>query len=115
MIGLALVPLIESYALKDNARRDQQAHTVWIHNKMWKGTYGMVAVMVNGQERTNGGSYATHGFHVDVFSDITTFNLSFSVEASSEKDKDRGPFTNDKDHEWKFTGSIDNWDIEEMA
>ncbi|CAH1768711.1 2924_t:CDS:1, partial [Entrophospora sp. SA101] len=82
---------------------------------MWAGTYGMLAVMVNGQERNSGGSYAHHGFSVEVYDDITSFNLSFSVEASTEKDKDRGPFTNDRDHEWKFTGSEDLWDIEEMA
>ncbi|CAJ0833411.1 7668_t:CDS:2 [Entrophospora sp. SA101] len=50
-----------------------------------------------------------------VFDDVTSFNLSFSVEASSEQDKNRGPFTNDRDYEWKFTGSIDNWDIEELS
>ncbi|CAG8502169.1 4103_t:CDS:2 [Diversispora eburnea] len=101
-IGLTLVPLIES-------------HTVWVHNKMWPGTYGMLAVMVNGQERNSGASYARHGFSVEVFDDVKTFNLSFSVEASSEKDKNRGPFSNDKDHEWKFTGSIDAWNIEELS
>ncbi|CAJ0637224.1 16303_t:CDS:2 [Entrophospora sp. SA101] len=102
-IGLTLVPLIES------------THTVWVHNKMWRGTYGKLAVMVNEFERNSGASYAHHGFSVEVFDDVTSFNLSFSVEASSEQDKNRGPFTNDRDYEWKFTGSIDNWDIEELS
>nr|CAG8487881.1 1555_t:CDS:2 [Entrophospora candida] len=101
-IGLTLVPLIES-------------HTIWVHNKMWPGTYGMLSIMQNGYEMSNGGSYAHHGFSVEVFDDIKSFNLSFYVQLSGEKDKNRGPFTNDRDYEWKFTGSEDNWDIEELS
>nr|CAG8533854.1 12995_t:CDS:2 [Entrophospora candida] len=73
---------------------------------MWPGTYGKLAVMINENERNSGASYARHGFSVEVFDDVTSFNLSFSVEASSEQDKNRGPFTNDRDYEWKFTGHM---------
>ncbi|CAJ0925120.1 11875_t:CDS:2 [Entrophospora sp. SA101] len=89
-IGLTLVPLIES-------------------------TYGMLSIMQNGYEIRNGGSYAHNGFSVEVYDDVKSFNLSFYVQLSGEKDKYRGPFTNDWDYEWKFTGSEDSWDIEELS
>ncbi|CAJ0833405.1 7666_t:CDS:2 [Entrophospora sp. SA101] len=101
-IGLTLVPLIES-------------HTVWIHNKMWPGTFGKVTVMVDGSERSSGSSTAHHGFSVQVYDDIKIFNLSFAVELSGKKDKTRGPFRNHRDYEWKMTGSVDGWDIEELS
>ncbi|CAJ0754152.1 19435_t:CDS:2, partial [Entrophospora sp. SA101] len=43
-----------------------------------------------------------------VYDDITNFNFSFFVEASTESNKSFGPFTNDQDYEWKFTGSEDS-------
>ncbi|RHZ61889.1 hypothetical protein Glove_345g4 [Diversispora epigaea] len=96
MFGLALVPPIESYVFR-------------VHNKMWAGTHGMLDVSVDG----SGGSYAPNDFHVDVSDQTKTFNLEFSVEASTESVKKRGPFTNDWDYCWKFSGSIDEWDIDQ--
>ncbi|CAJ0764337.1 15749_t:CDS:1, partial [Entrophospora sp. SA101] len=90
-------------------------HTVWIHNKMWPGTFGKVTVMVDGSERSSGSSTAHHGFSVQVYDDIKIFNLSFAVELSGKKDKTRGPFRNHRDYEWKMTGSVDGWDIEELS
>ncbi|CAG8651752.1 16809_t:CDS:2 [Rhizophagus irregularis] len=78
-------------------------------------TRGEVYVMVNGQQAGFGGSWSRKGFNVYV-SDITSeFNLTFSVEDSSEQDKYRGPFKNNKDYEWKFSGSLDIWHIEQLA
>ncbi|CAJ0746204.1 2244_t:CDS:2 [Entrophospora sp. SA101] len=60
---------------------------------MWPGTFGKVTVMVDGSERSSGSSTAHHG----------------------KKDKTRGPFRNHRDYEWKMTGSVDGWDIEELS
>ncbi|CAH1767221.1 6259_t:CDS:1, partial [Entrophospora sp. SA101] len=60
------------------------------------------------QKGIYGGSYAHNGFSVQVYDDITNFNFSFFVEASTESNKSFGPFTNDQDYEWKFTGSEDS-------
>jgi hypothetical protein len=81
---------------------------------MWPGTYGMVDIVINGWSVNNGGSYARHGFHVDISDDTKAYNLTFSVEASTEDDKKRGPFTNDKDYCWKMSGSIDNWKLRDV-
>nr|CAG8564808.1 3347_t:CDS:2 [Entrophospora candida] len=82
---------------------------------MWPGTFGKATVMVNGTNMGDGSSTAHRGFNIQMFDDITIYNLSFAVELSGKKDKTRGPFTNDRDYEWKFTGSVDTWDIEQLS
>ncbi|PKC62680.1 hypothetical protein RhiirA1_464825 [Rhizophagus irregularis] len=69
-------------------------------------TRGEVYVMVNGQQAGFGGSWSRKGFNVDVSDIISEFNLTFSVEDSSEQDKYRGPFKNNKDYEWKFSALV---------
>ncbi|CAB4439931.1 unnamed protein product [Rhizophagus irregularis] len=101
-IGLVMTPI-------------EAGNTIWVHNKMAPATRGEVYVMVNGQQAGFGGSWSRKGFNVDVSDIISEFNLTFSVEDSSEQDKYRGPFKNNKDYEWKFSGSLDIWHIEQLA
>ncbi|CAG8606875.1 1031_t:CDS:2 [Rhizophagus irregularis] len=60
-----------------------EGHTVWDHNKMWIGTYGEAYITINGSEVQGKGT--------------------------TQDDNHRGPFTNHRDYEWKFTGSVDKW------
>ncbi|GET50510.1 hypothetical protein GLOIN_2v1764406 [Rhizophagus irregularis DAOM 181602=DAOM 197198] len=53
------------------------------------------------------GVWSHKGFHIDVFDNITVCILAFSVNVSTQGDKLRGP-------SWKFSGSIDNWKIEQL-
>jgi hypothetical protein len=83
---------------------------------MWPGTYGMTTLYVNGWEYDSSGSYARHSYHLYINDDSTKiYNLSFSIEASTQDAKHRGPFTNDRDYEWKLSGSIDNWSLEQLS
>ncbi|CAJ0629688.1 4413_t:CDS:2 [Entrophospora sp. SA101] len=38
-----------------------------------------------------------------------------AIMASTESNKSFGPFTNDQDYEWKFTGSEDSCDVHEIS
>ena len=87
---------------------------IWVSNKMWPGTHGIIVVTVDGTTINEGDSHAHKGFHIDLTSATKSYNLTFSVEASTEDDKHRGPFTNDQDYNWKFSGSIDDWKIEQV-
>jgi len=73
---------------------------------MWPGTHGMMDLIVNGWKINSSGSYARHDFHLDIGDSTKEYNLTFSVEVSIQGNKYRGPFTNDKDYEWKMSGSI---------
>lgn len=90
-------------------------HTVWFHNKMLPGTFGEAYITIDGAEVIGKGSWAHKGFHIDVDDAITDYNITFSVEATTKGDKLRGPFKNDRDYEWKFTGSIDIWNIHQLS
>ncbi|EXX77969.1 hypothetical protein RirG_019050 [Rhizophagus irregularis DAOM 197198w] len=48
-------------------------------------------------------------FSYDVYDTIKDYYLTFSVEGTTQDDNHRGPFTNHRDYEWKFTGSVDKW------
>ncbi|CAJ0839757.1 289_t:CDS:2 [Entrophospora sp. SA101] len=110
MLKIEMVTEIPMLILANITENDKHVLNLEIY-----GTYGMLSIMQNGYEIRNGGSYAHNGFSVEVYDDVKSFNLSFYVQLSGEKDKYRGPFTNDWDYEWKFTGSEDSWDIEELS
>uniref|UniRef100_A0A1D1Y1Y9 tRNA (Mo5U34)-methyltransferase n=1 Tax=Anthurium amnicola TaxID=1678845 RepID=A0A1D1Y1Y9_9ARAE len=108
MIGLALVPSIASI----------ESHTIWFHNKMWPGTVAGVDVYSarTGENLDIGaGSTAHDGFNIVMSIDYTDdYYLVFSVAGSFQQEKTRGNFKPDRDYEWKFTGSVDDWDIEQL-
>ncbi|CAB5359069.1 hypothetical protein RhiirA5_423514 [Rhizophagus irregularis] len=94
-----------------------EGHTVWDHNKMWIGTYDEAYITINGSEVQGKGSLAHQSpwFSYDVYDTIKDYYLTFSVEGATQDDNHRGPFTNHRDYEWKFTGSVDKWDIHRLS
>ena len=88
---------------------------IWASNKMWPGTIGNIFVTADGKTIASGGSHAHDGITIDLTSEYKSYYLTFSVEASTEDDKHRGPFTNDQNYCFKFHGSVDKWDIDQVS
>ncbi|CAG8834490.1 1655_t:CDS:1, partial [Racocetra persica] len=90
-------------------------YTVLVYNELLPGTIAGISVLKNKSVVGQGFSTACEGFKVHIQNSVKSYDLSSSVQFSHEKDKFRGPFTNDRDHKWKFTGSKNKWDIEQLA
>ncbi|CAI2169670.1 18179_t:CDS:1 [Funneliformis geosporum] len=94
-------------------------HIVWIQNKAWYGTHTFAAATFKcegGQFDPDfkidlGDEVAHKGYHIEIPDSIDSYCLVFGVILSTEKDKWRGPFTNNGDQCWHFKGSEDDWDV----
>ncbi|CAB4379763.1 unnamed protein product [Rhizophagus irregularis] len=99
-------------------------HTVWIHNKLDKGTQAIAAVTHTNEKETwhwspdnndaifESYSFAHEGFYLTVPSKVSTYWLVFGVGGSAfEEDKWRGPFENTQDLCFHYHGNLVKWEL----
>ncbi|CAI2168829.1 5806_t:CDS:2 [Funneliformis geosporum] len=95
-------------------------HTVWIQNKARIGCYTHSAATKDNEAGhfdwndggfANEGEWAHNGYSLNIPDEISTYWLAFQIGGSLEDDKWRGPFNNDGDKCWHFTGTLESWDI----
>ena len=82
---------------------------------MWPGTGAVLALTVDDNVITTTGSLAQDGFNIVVTSEIPVYNLIFDVVGTFQDIKHRGPFKNDQNYCFKFHGSVDKWDIDQVS
>ncbi|CAG8632433.1 4381_t:CDS:2 [Gigaspora margarita] len=95
-------------------------HTVYIQNKLVRGTIAQVAARYNDQGPwnwwTRPGAFAygqstAHDYFSLSISGVYVYYLVFGVDVSTEQDKWRGPFNNTQDYCWHYTGNEFNWEV----
>ncbi|CAG8715807.1 13790_t:CDS:2 [Funneliformis mosseae] len=87
--------------------------TVWIHNKVTRGTWTHVsaAETKDGDSFDEDGDWAHHGYSVSIPNSVNSYWLKFSVTLSGEDNKWRGPILNNGDRCFHLHGTIDTWKV----